>query len=177
LDKEIALLLLDPRRKDLFEERAKHELSSSHKMYNKIQLFEKASELRNNVYITLIGLFDICHITKVQVAFYEEHVFFRTELMDGGAFLTYYLGGEFPGSYLYPQKTFTYKAYSSNFRQIYDSSSKRITFDNHLKDDEFLKDLQELRCEFSIEELRKFKDERFEKYRLVSPLEKTFFNP
>lgn len=175
LDKEITLLLLDPRRKDLFEERAKHELSSLHKMYNKAELLETANKLRNNVYITLMGLYDICHITKVQVAFYEEHVFFRTELMDGGAFLTYYLGGEFPGSYLYPQKTFTYKAYFTNFRQVYDSSTKKISFDNRLQDDEFAKDLQELGCEFNIDDLRKFKDERFEKYRLVSPLEKTFF--
>jgi hypothetical protein len=175
LDKEITLLLLDPRRNDLFEERAKHELSILHKMYNKAQLFETANKLRNNVYITLMGLYDICHITKVQVAFYEEHVFFRTELMDKGAFLTYYLGGEFPGSYLYSQKTFTYKAYFSNFRQVYDASTKKICFDNRLQDDEFSKYLQELGCEFDIDELRKLKDERYEKYRFDSPLEKTFF--
>lgn len=165
VDKDITLLLIDPVRDDLIEGRAKGELSGTRRAYSKLQLTEVMHETRLSIFVAMISLFDICHAIKVELAFHQEHSFFRTELLDGALFLTYYLGGPFQGTYLYSQATFPYIAYLQNFRQNYATSKYRITFDSPMTENDLSKHLTELGCKLSIEELRQRKEERFAKYR------------
>lgn len=163
LEKEIKLLLLDPREISLFEGRAQMELSS--KSYSKTELTDYANALRTKVYITLVALFDICHSIRVEVAFHKEHLFFRSEIFDDGLFLTYYLGGEFPSTYLYTRKTLSYDAFLLNFWQNYNDSTAIFVFNNQLTEDEFKNRLHVLGCTMSIEDLRYEMNESFKKHR------------
>jgi hypothetical protein len=167
LEKEITLLLLDPREIRLFEERAQIELASSKEHYSRIQLEEKTLNMRVEVYVTLVALFDIRHRINVDVAFHKELLFFRSEILDDGVFVTYYLGGEFPGTYLYSRNTLAYEAYLLNFRQNCEIASARITFNNELEEENFIAFLEELGCETGLEELRRLKEERFAKYKVM----------
>lgn len=163
LEKEIKILLLDPREISLFEGRAQMELSS--KSYSKAELTEYASTLRIKVYVTLVALFDICHSVRVEVGFHKEHLFFRSEIFDDGLFLTYYLGGEFPSTYLYTRKTLSYDAFLLNFWQNYNDSAATFVFNNQLTEDEFKSHLHLLGCTLSIEDLRNEMNESFKKHR------------
>ena len=165
LEKEITLLLLDPRETRLFEERAQIELAGSKGQYSRAQLKEKTKEMQNDVYVTLVALFDIRHRINVDVAFHRELMFLRSEIVDDGIFVTYYLGGEFPGTYLYSQNTLAYEAYLMNFRQNCEIAVARFSFNNELEEDSFIAILKELGSETNMEDLRRLKDERFARYR------------
>lgn len=163
-DIDIILLLLDPRDLYLFEERAKIELSSLKDDFTKSDLIQTTEQIRNSVYVTLIALFDISHKINVEVAFHKELLFFRSEILDDGIFLSYYLGGDFPGTYLYIKKTFVYEAYLHNFKQNYNAATYRINFNSTIKDEDFISHLEKLGCSYNLDALRQLKKQRFEKY-------------
>lgn len=159
LDKEIKLLLLDPRELQLFEDRAQVELTK--RPSSKAELTSYANELRQKVYVTLVALFDISHSSRIEVAFHKEHPFFRSEIFEEGIFLTYYLGGEFPSTYLYSRDTVSYNALLLNFWQNYNASKDHIVFNDQLTEATLRSVLDSLGCTDSIEELRRKKEEGF----------------
>ena len=158
------MLLLDPRENRLFEKRAQFELSKSDNQYSRARLIDETEELRIDVFVTLVALFDIRHRINVNVAFHKEPLFFVSEFLDEGLFLTYYLGSEFPGTYLYNKSTLAYEAYLQNFRQSYEISTYHISFSNELEETDFSVHLQTMGCKLNLEELRHLRDKRFEKY-------------
>jgi hypothetical protein len=164
LGKNIVIILLDPTEIRFFEERAQTILSDSREFFSKEGLADMSNRLRRSVFVTLVALFDICQMIRVVVTFHKEHLFFRTEMFEGGMFLTYYVGGEFPGTYFYPAGTFSYKAYLQNFNQSDQSGVPRLVFDTQTTEDDLASWLEELGCEYSIEDLRKLKHEVFERY-------------
>ena len=164
LKKEITLLLLDPREQQLFEERAQIELSNSMEKYSREHLKVKTNKMRMDVYVSLVALFDERHRLNVKVAFHKELMFFRSEIFDDGIFVTYYLGGEFPATYLYHADTLVYKAYLMNFRQNDEPVTLRLSFNNRLGEKQFITFLNELGNQASLEDLRQMKEKRFAKY-------------
>jgi hypothetical protein len=165
LGKDIVIILLDPTELRFFEERAQTILSDSCEVFSKEDLADMSNRLRLGVFVTLVALFDICQMIRVVVTFHKEHLFFRMEMFEGGMFLTYYVGGEFPGTYFYPAGTFSYKAYLQNFNQSYQSGTPHRVFDTRTTENELASWLEELGCKYSIEDLRKLKHEVFERYR------------
>jgi hypothetical protein len=110
LRKQIVLLLLDPTDDYLLRERAKMDLAQGNTRFSKDNLNEAIEQLRKGIFASVVAIFDNCHRTRVQLGFHKEHLFFRSEIFDEGIFLTYYLGGEFPDTCFYPDKTLTYQA-------------------------------------------------------------------
>jgi hypothetical protein len=164
-EREITLLLLDPREEKCFEERAQVELMRSKRPYNQLELMQRKEDLRNGVYVSLVALFDLRHRVNAEVAFYKELPFFRSEIMDEGILISYYLGGQFPSTYSYGRSTLAYEAFLLNFRQNYEAACIRIAFNTQLKEDELKRCIQELGCSSSLEDLRLLKEERFKRYR------------
>jgi hypothetical protein len=164
LEKEIVLLILDPRDHTLLRERAKIELAVSNPTFSKQDLEDHIASMRKSIFATLVAVFDISHKTRVKVGFHKEHLFFRSEIFDDGIFLTFYLGGEFPSTAYYPRTTFTYQAYLENFRQIRKSADPELAFSTQMTDDHLRARLTDLGCDIEIEELRNFKDSLFHAY-------------
>jgi len=85
-------------------------------------------------------------------------------LIDDGVFLTYYLGGEFPSTYLYSRTTFSYDALLLNFWQNYNASKDRILFTSQMTEAELKSQLDVLGCTDTLEDLRRKKEEGFRKH-------------
>ena len=166
-ERDIEILLLDPMENSLLEEQARIELSEAE--YSKADVEERINKLRKDIFVSLISLFDHAgHRFDVTVKFHKELLFFRSEIFDHGIFISYYLGGDFPGTYLYSSSTFSYEAFLLNFRQHYNLSNKKIKFNGALAEDEFKNYLSNnLCCEQSLEHLREAKEERFKKYNKI----------
>lgn len=165
VDKEITILLLDPREPQLFRDRVAIEIGN---LCSKERLEEEAAELRQNVFISLVALFDICHTMRIDVAFHRERLFFVSQILDDGIFLSYYTGSRFPTDYYYTAKTFAYRAHLINFRQNYDASSV-FPLKGDLSETAFEKWLQQdLGCNVSLSQLRKLKDERHGLYQKIT---------
>lgn len=154
LEKDISLLLLDPRNESLLRERAQMKLSNMRDSYNKNDLDEKIAELRNDIYTTIVRFYDNCHRLCVQVGFHNEPLFFRTEIFDNGMFVNYYLGKTFQDTYFYKRETVAYDSYLLNFRQNHKISSKTIILDNNMTDESLLEHLRDLKCQSQLCELR-----------------------
>lgn len=165
LDKDIELQVLDPQEKYLLRERAKIELAESNPSYQLEQLEPYIDDMRNNIYVTIVAAFDVRHKTRIRIRFHKEHLFFRSEIFDGGIFLTYYLGGEFPSTCFYDRETMSYDAFLENFRQIWKSGKPtELEFSTQDGDDWLRERLAALGCDKDLTELRKDKEQLFESY-------------
>ena len=166
VERDYKLLLADPREQLLYEGQVRvgiSRASSSEKKLSRLDLTERANGMREKVYVTLVTIFDICHLLRVEVVFHKEHPFFRAEILDGGIFLTYYLGGKYPATYFYSRGTFSYEAYLMNFWQNYNALDNYV-FDRKMNEEEFKCLLEELGCKTNVDQLRKIKQARFERY-------------
>lgn len=164
LEKEVLLLILDPRENNLLRERAKIELSKSKPDFKKADLEEHIEKLRKSIYATVVAAFDIAHKARIQIAFHKEHLFFRSEIFNDGIFLTYYVGGEFPSTSYYPKHTFTYDAFLENFRQNFKTADPILSFSTTMTEDDLKSKLDLLACAYKIEDLRNFQQELFGVY-------------
>jgi hypothetical protein len=152
IDKDIKLILLDPRKIDLIEDRVKTELYGQ--TYSKSDLQEKIEEMQTKIFVTIIALFDICHIIPVKIAFHVDHMFFRSEILDEELFLTYCLGGENPTTHLYLKKSLPFEAFNLDFQQTWNSANLIIDLNSKLKEPQILDYLNILKCQLPINELK-----------------------
>ena len=164
LNKEIILMVIDPREHSLLRERAIAWLNEHDPRFNKQDLEKRFLEISMTIYATIVALYDIAHRVNVELVFHKEHQLSRTEMFDDVLFLTYYLDGEFPATYNYPSITIPYKAHSKHFRQVYASAKTKIIFNDRMTDQELHKYLMDLECKFEIEKLRDFYKTEFKRY-------------
>ena len=160
IEKDISLLLLDPRNEPLLRERAQIKLSNMKRSYNKNDLEEKITELRNDIYTTIVLFYDNSHRLCVEIAFHNEPLFFRTEIFDNGMFVNYYLGKGFQDTYFYKRETVVYDSYLLNFRQNHKISSKAIILDANMTDESLSNHLIDLKCPLQLNELRTLVSDR-----------------
>ena len=158
-EKEVKLLVLDPDELSLLEDRVRVEKFGQD--YSKEQLHEAIESMRNKIFVTIVALFDISHKARIDIKFHNDHIFFRSEILDDGIFLTYCVGGEYPSTFLYSRETVTYDAFLLDFQQTWHSTKKAIHFDSDLKEEKIIEILKEMKCQINLDDLRKMKDERF----------------
>jgi hypothetical protein len=162
--KEIKLLLLDPREEYLFKSVAQDELERD---FPKEELDEKIQELRQKIFVTLVIMFDLrqAGTALLEATFYKEQMYFRSEIMDNGIFLTYIVDEESPSCYFYLNQSLIYDSYLKNFNQNYNLAKKEdsqsITFNNMSSDDELKNLLENFGCNDSLENLRNSAKFRF----------------
>ena len=166
---EVRLCLIDPR--------AERHISA----YCHLRLREDASapscagtsnevhRIREEIYTTLVALFDISDDVPTSVYLHTNLPYFRCEMFDGGMFLTYYLGGaRFPETLEFPVSTRPYHVYKSAMLLARLFSIKAINFDRQKPSADLIKDdsalvalLTDLGCTSSLDELRGKRDGRF----------------
>jgi len=172
---DIVFCLLDPRVPKLMRNQALLDLkakdSLSAEAISRSLIDQKAKEIANRIYITLSAFFDISHILKIKVCLHTEKLFFRSEVFDDALFVSYYLGGDFPGSYLYTKDTYIYEAFAMNFKQAIEDPSYEIRFNNNMTEDYFLSCLGDLGYEGDLAQLREQRVALYNNYEESLPFE------
>lgn len=97
----ISFCVLDPRADQLLRQRAKLELEAGGGSYTQEQLACSTEQVRRAIFIAMEALFSVRHNRSVQLFFHRDNPFFRAEIFDDALFISYYLGGEYPGTYLF----------------------------------------------------------------------------
>ena len=173
---QITLCILDPREDRLLYHQARQKLRTTGARFSREDIQERASKIREEIFITLVAMFDIAHLVRVNVALHKENLFFRSEIFEQGVFVSYYLGGSYPGTYFFDRNTHVFAAFMLNFAQILDFSEYNLHFGDEITEQEFLQHLQALKCPDSIEALRKKRDTKYSQYEnsLVFPTSEPF---
>lgn len=73
-----------------------------------------AGEIRNEIYMSLVSLFDIRHMCTVELLFNDRPLVTRIELFDDSVFVSWYRGPQsakvpFPETHRFPSGSFTYE--------------------------------------------------------------------
>lgn len=157
----VSLCLLDPNAVAAIDQRAKIELDAKGNHYSADQLKERVARVRMSTYVSLVALFDIRHTRPVEVFLHQESSFYRAEILDDSLFVTYYIGGEFPGTYLYGKESHVYQAYLSGFNAICACASRRIEFNSNFAENQFSQILTELGYSGTLLDLRKERDDSY----------------
>lgn len=168
---KITICILDPRAERLVKQHARQKLRTKGNAYSKEDIAKKSDEIREEIFITLVALLDISHLIGVEVILHRESLFFRSEIFEDGLFVSYYLGGHYPGTYFFTRDTYIYEAFQLNFQQIMDCSDYIVRFGDALSEEEFCKQLEALGCAYDISLLRQKRDELYSTYEASLPFE------
>ena len=133
---QVSLCLLNPMDGPALLQRATIELAAKGSHYAEADVSERIQKIKKLTLISLIALFDIRHTRPVDVYLHSESSFYRAEILDDALFITYYIGGEFPGTYLYSGGSHAYQAYLAGFKAICACAGRRIDFRYTLSDDQ-----------------------------------------
>ena len=158
---QVSLCILDPTADLVVQQRARIELDTKGTQHSNEELSQQVSRILMSIFQSLMALFDIRHTRSVEVFLHRESSFYRSEILDGSLFITYYIGGEFPGTYLYSSQSYVYQAFLHGFKAATTCASMRINFDSRLTEAEFIDKLRGLGCTTSLEELRLSRDESY----------------
>jgi hypothetical protein len=161
---DVRILLVDPRETPLVKARAELTLAHLTSGVTKRELEEGSEHIRKSVFTTIVALYEIQDILRVNVRLHKHFVFSRSELFDGGMFLSYYDGARpFPGSAFYPSESNVYTAYRRRFLFYYEAGEVILPLAEQ-SDEALAALLKRLGCTHSVETLRQFVDERFRSY-------------
>jgi hypothetical protein len=133
-------------------------------------LEREMEKLRQDVFVTMVALFDIRHMVTTNLYFHVDLPFFRCELFDEGMFLTYYLGSAtYPETLHFANRTRPYMAYNKGLELTRRFASKSMylssvgpSADLVDTDEKLLDRLRELGCQADLNVLRQKMEERFE---------------
>ena len=173
-EKQIRFLLLNPNQRVLFHFRAVLELTSKDAISpSEEDIKKEVDNMLLKLYVSVYVLYQLSKLYSIELAFYDELASFRSEIMDDGNFLTYYLGGKFPATSIYSKNTEQYKAHFINFNQNYklalnqhcDEKPRWVVLNNIETDNEFIALLKNLGCTYSLETLKKECKLRTDRYK------------
>jgi hypothetical protein len=176
---EVRLYLTDPR-----SERAVR-IHAANALRDRARSVEAAAEgvrvedemrvIREDMFVSLLSLYDIRADRATTVYLLEEPPFFRCEMFDGGMFLTYYLDRarypDYPETLEFPASTRPYRAYKEALSLSRKTASSVVVFgdagsgaDGVDSDEEIVTLLADLGCDVSLTELRGQRDQRFAQF-------------
>lgn len=175
---QVRMCILDPRADDIIRAHCYLRLREGTDERLADFVTAEVSRLQEEIYITLVALYDISDTVSTTVFLHANLPYFRCEMFDGGMFLTYYLGGSaYPETLEFATSTRPYGAYKSAMTLVRRFSTRTIQFghtgpssDRVADEDSLVALLSELGCTTSLTDLRANRDQRFEELeaRLVS---------
>lgn len=157
----ITFCILDPRATDALWQRARLEIDANQGICSDDEIRSEAEKIRTEIYISLEALFSVRHSLSIQVVFHRDSPFFRAEVFDKAIFISYYLGGEYPGTYQFGNSSYVYKAFQNSINLLCHKPSCRINIDSALTAGNFSNYLHELGFDGSLMELEKMREEKF----------------
>lgn len=166
---QVRLSILDPRADDVIRAHCLLRMRDDPEPNRAAKVTSEIARMKDEVYITLVALFDIGGSISTSVYLHANLPYFRCEMFDDGMFLTYYLGSErYPETLEFSASTRPYRAYKSAMLLVRTFATKTIQFgysgpstDLIEHDDDLSALLADLGCTVTLDELRAMKDERF----------------
>ena len=170
---EIRICVIDPRADEPLRAHAEHRLARKRQIPTADILEKEIKQIREDVFVSMVALFDIRHAIATNLYFQRDLPFFRCEMFDDGMFLTYYLGSAaYPETLHFARNTRPYMAYNKSleltrrfaWEAIYFSSVGPST-DLVATEEKLVERLRILGCQANPETLREKMDDRFENLR------------
>jgi hypothetical protein len=166
---QIRLCVLDPRADEVIRAHCLLRMRDDPRPNRHHHLVTEVARMKEEVFTTLLALFDISGYVSTAVYLHTNLPYFRCEMLDDGMFLTYYLGdARYPETLEFEAATRPYRAYKSAMILVRRFATKTIQFGSSgpsadlVHDEDGLRDLlAELGCTVSIQELRQKRDARF----------------
>lgn len=98
---------------------------------NNKTLEEFQEDVREEIYTAIVKLFDLRRRFRIEVRMCHDNLFYRSELVDDGAFVSFYIGERktiYPPTYFYTKDSgeFYYKAFRKDFQQSWDLAKKQF---------------------------------------------------
>jgi hypothetical protein len=150
---EIRFHLLDPREGDLLLQRAELEVSL-HKLKTK-KISDTITDLKDEIFCTLCSLYNLKDSKRFKVILHKDSPFYRAELFDNAIFLSFYLGGEYPGTLLFEKDTHIYRAFEICLLMSEQNRSLlKIDIHSHTEEEDFMKFMKKIGCKESINDLK-----------------------
>ena len=161
---QIRLCILDPRADDIIRAHCYLRMQGNTSDRQAEFIITEISRLKEEIYTTLVALYDISDVLFMSVYLHANLPYFRCEMFDDGMFLTYYIGGsQYPETLEFATSTRPYRAYKSAMILI-----RRIQFGHPGPSSDLVEDenslralLSELGCTTSLKDLRSNRDRRF----------------
>jgi hypothetical protein len=168
--KTIQYLILNPQNKELLHEFARSNLrftTDGRSPLDQPLINDEIEKIQKDIYMAILVAYRNRQLADIDISFHDEFVFFRSEIFSKGIFISYYNGTKtFPGSAYYTNDSEIYKAYLRNFKYNQIKSHKQFSLKKQSESSKIEDILMNdpLNCKYSIDELEKHKDQRFEEY-------------
>jgi hypothetical protein len=166
---QVRLCIVDPRADDIIRAHCVLRMQDDIEPKHAARIASEIRRMKEEVYITLVALFDIGSNISTVVYLHANLPYFRCEMFDDGMFLTYYLGGaQYPETLEFSSSTRPYQAYRSAMLLVRRFATKTVQFGYTGPSSDLIEDegaltalLSHLGCTTSLDELRVKRDERF----------------
>jgi hypothetical protein len=170
---EIRICVIDPRAEEPLRAHAEHRLARKRQIPTAGILEKEINQIREDVYVSMVALFDIRHAVATNLYFHRDLPFFRCEMFDDSMFLTYYLGSAaYPETLHFVRNTRPYMAYNKSLELTRRFAWEAIYFssvgpsaDLVSTEEKLVERLRILGCQADPEALREKMDDRFETLR------------
>ncbi len=95
-------------------------------------LEEFEEEIRQEIYIAIVDLFDLRQHFRIELSMCHDNLFYRSEIVDEGVFVSFYVGDRkmlYPPTYFYTKANggFYYSAFRRDFQQSWNVAKERFT--------------------------------------------------
>ena len=128
---QVRLCILDPRADDVIRAHCQLRMRDDPKPNRAAHMITEISRMKEEVYTTLVALYDISGYVSTSVYLHTNLPYFRCEMFDDGMFLTYYLGdARYPETLEFAATTRPYRAYKSAMLRC--AGSQRRAFSSAL---------------------------------------------
>lgn len=166
---QIRLCILNPRTEEVIRAHCLLRMRDDPKPNRPERIVAEIERMKEDIYTTLVALFDISGYVSTSVYLHTNLPYFRCEMFDDGMFLTYYLGdATYPETLEFEATTRPYEAYKSAMILVRRFATRNIQFGSFGPSADLVRDedglralLAELGCRTSISELREKRDARF----------------
>src|SRR5258708_9228926 len=168
---QIRLSILDPRADDTIRAHCELRLDGAVGDRYSEAVSQEVMRLKDEIFVTLMALYDIRHSVSTTVFLHSSLPFFRCEMFDGAMFLTYYLGSaRFPETLEFSTSTRSYGAYKAAMILVRRFATRVIQFSRSgpsadiIDDEERMRTLlADLGCTTRLDQLTAHRDPRFDK--------------
>src|SRR5215469_778184 len=166
---QVRLSILDPRNDDTIRAHCELRLEGAVGDRYSEAVGSEVLRLKDEIFVTLMALYDIRHSVSTTVYLHSSLPFFRCEMFDGAMFLTYYIGGaRFPETLEFSTSTRSYGAYKAAMILVRRFATRVIQFSHSGASADIIDDddrmhalLADLGCTGRLAELRSKRDARF----------------
>jgi hypothetical protein len=150
------ILLIDPASEDLLRLYIRDRFGNT---VPNVEVTQRVQKVKQEIYMSVVDLFDQARWTSIEIKMYNGPVFYRTEIFDEYAFISYFTAKTataFPTTYLYNKDSFFYNAFLTDFNQTFELASISTLFNSRSTEQDLLDFLTQIGCDVrELPELRK----------------------